>query len=190
MKKHILLIILVTLIAIGVAGRLTPHLPNATPITALIFATSIYFGRSFSLMIPLAVLLVTDLIIGFYDPMIMLSVYGSFALIALVSWCTRRNPGILSTGYSVLGSSILFFFVTNTAVWWFSPWYAKSFAGLLYCFELALPFLRNMMLGDLIYTPLILGGLYVLTRAAGAHIGTTVGVSHTDIRPQRSGSIS
>jgi len=165
MKKHTLLIAIVALIIIGVAGRLIPHLPNATPITALIFATSIYFGRTLSLLLPLAVLLLTDLIIGFYDPIIMLSVYGSFALIALLSWYTHKKPGILSTGYSVLGSSILFFITTNVAVWWFSPWYAKSFEGLLYCFELALPFLRNMMLGDLIYAPLILGGLFMATRA-------------------------
>jgi len=160
------LIALTALIGIGIAGRLLPHLPNATPITALIFASSIYFGRTFSFIIPFSVLLLTDLIIGFYDPMIMFSVYSSFAFIALVSWLSRTRPGILSTGYSVLGASLIFFIVTNTAVWWFSPWYAKSFAGLLYCFELALPFLRNMMLGDLVYTPLILVGLYALTRYA------------------------
>lgn len=160
MERRTLLIAAVALIGIGLAGRLLPHLPNATPVTALIFAGAFFFGRNISLLLPFAVLLLSDLIIGLYDPLIMLSVYGSFTLIAALSWLARKRPSILSVGYSVIGSSLLFYLSTNAAVWWFSPWYEKSFAGLLYSYELGLPFLRNMMLGDLIYTPLILGAMY------------------------------
>ncbi len=161
MNKKLVLLLILALIAVGIAGRLMPHIPNATPITALVFACSLYFGRRVSLLVPLSVMFLTDFIIGFYNPVIMLSVYGSFLLVILLSWWAQKNNSIIGIGYSVLASSVVFFIITNTTVWWFSPWYEKSFAGLLYCFELALPFLRNMMIGDLLYTPALLGCLYI-----------------------------
>jgi len=144
------------LMLIGIAGRLLPHLPNATPLTALAFTSSIYLGRKAAVLLPLAVLLMTDYLIGFYAPGMMLSVYGSFMMIALISLLVRKYKNILTFGYLLISSSLLFFLVTNTAVWWFSPWYEKSFAGLLYSYELGLPFFRNMFLGDLVYTTAIL----------------------------------
>lgn len=161
-NKKLFILLILGLIAVGMAGRLLPHLPNATPITALAFAGSLYFSRYISLLLPFGALLLSDLIIGFYNPALMLSVYGSLLFIVLLSWWAQKNRSVLGIGYSVLFSSVIFFLVTNTAVWWFSPWYQKSFAGLLYCFELALPFLRNMMVGDFIYTPVLLGALYAI----------------------------
>lgn len=164
MTTRTLFIAVSLLITIGVFGRLLPHLPNATPITAIIFGSSLFLGRRLSLVVPLAVLLLTDLIIGLYSLELMLAVYGSFALVILLSWWSKKRGDVLATGYTILSSSLLFYLITNTAVWWFSPWYEKSFAGLLYCFEIALPFFRNMLLGDMIYVPLVLGALYLVTR--------------------------
>lgn len=152
MSKRQLIIIVLSLVGFGVIMRLMPHMPNATPVTALAFVGSLYLGRKWAITLPLAVMLVADIFIGFYAWPIMLSVYGSFAFIGLWSWISRKYKKPLHLGGAVAGSSLMFFFITNGAVWAFSPWYEKSFTGLLFAYEMGLPFLRNMLVGDLVYT--------------------------------------
>lgn len=159
MNKNTIFITICILIAVGVLGRLLPHAPNATPITALALVGSMYFGRKGAMILPLGILFLTDLIIGFYSLGIMLSVYGSFFLIALASKWLQTHRSVFAVFYTIIGASLTFFLVTNTAVWWFSPWYEKSLSGLLYSYELGLPFLRNMFIGDMVYTYTLLGAL-------------------------------
>ena len=156
MKKEPILIAL-ALVGIGIAGRLMPHYPNATPITTLALAGKRYLGRRWSLTLPIVAMLASDFIIGFYNWRVMASVYGSFFLVGLLSWCLKKNSGPIAFGIVALVSSLLFFLVTNFAVWLLYPWYAKSFAGLIYCYTLGIPFLRNMIIGDLLYTSALLG---------------------------------
>jgi hypothetical protein len=153
------------LVGVGVVGRLLPHAPNATPITAVTFAARKQLGRAWAFVIPLAAMLLSDFVIGFYDWRVLLSVYGSFACIAILSQLMQKNSGLLAVGTLVVASSLLFFLITNGAVWLTSPWYAKSFAGLIYCYTLGLPFLRNMLLGDLAYTFVLLGAFNALAAA-------------------------
>ncbi|MCB9819267.1 hypothetical protein H6789_00960 [Candidatus Nomurabacteria bacterium] len=157
LNKNQVILIACSLILFGIIMRLMPHAPNATPIVALAFVGSLYLGRRWSIILPLMALLLSDLLIGFYDWRIMFSVYGSFALIGFLSWICRKYNSFLSTGVTVITGSLLFFLLTNTAVWLFSPWYEKSISGLLYAYELGLPFLRNMLTGDIVYTLVLIG---------------------------------
>ncbi|XKT74782.1 MAG: DUF6580 family putative transport protein [Patescibacteria group bacterium UBA2163] len=150
-QKHIILIA-GTLLILGVLLRLAPHMPNMTPITAIAFVGAMYLGRRWAIALPLLALLASDLLIGFYDWKIMASVYGSFALIACISWITRTHRNVVPVGLSLFASSVIFFIVTNGAVWALSPWYEKSVTGLFYAYELGLPFFRNMLIGDVLYT--------------------------------------
>lgn len=155
MKKRHLVIAIISLVVFGVLARLIPHAPNMTPIAAIAFTSSLYLGKRWAVILPLAALFLSDIFIGFYDWRIMLSVYGSFALVGGMSWIAEKYRSPLPVGLSVVGVSLLFFFITNGAVWLFSPWYEKSIAGLLYAYELGLPFLRNMFIGDVIYTAIL-----------------------------------
>ena len=155
MRKKFLIIC--GLIGLGLVGRLVPHLPNATPITAITIAGSKYVGRVSTILIPITTMMISDMVIGFYDWKILFSVYGSFILIGLLSLSTKKYPGIFPVGLLILIAPLLFFLVTNFTVWLFSPWYEKSIWGLLYCYQLGIPFLRNMFIGDLVYTSLLLG---------------------------------
>jgi hypothetical protein len=150
-KKNIIYVVCV-LILFGVIVRLLPHEPNMTPITAIAFVGSLYLGKKWALVMPLLILLFSDLLIGFYDWKIVLFVYGSFALIGMLSFVALKFRAVLPVGLLVIGSSILFFLITNMAVWAFSPWYEKTISGLLYSYELGLPFFRNMLIGDILYT--------------------------------------
>lgn len=152
MNRKNLIITVCLLIFFGIIVRLLPHAPNMTPITAIAFTASLYLGRKWTIVLPILALFLSDLLIGFYDWRIMISVYGSFALIGLLSFIVAKYRSLLPVGLSIVGASLLFFFITNGAVWAFSPWYEKSISGLLYSYELGLPFLRNMLIGDVLYT--------------------------------------
>ena len=155
------------LIALGVAGRLAPHLPNATPVTAITLAARRELGALWAYVVPLAAMIASDAAIGFYNWKILISVYGSFVLIAALSHFIRHASLGKAIFFAAL-SSVLFFIVTNSAVWLFSPWYDKSIEGLLYCYWLGLPFLRNMLLGDVLYAAGLLGA-FKLAGSVGRH---------------------
>ncbi len=133
-------------------ARLLPHAPNFAPVGALAIMAGTYLPKKHALFLPLAVMLVSDYFIGFYDIKIMLAVYFSFLLYVVMGsiFGKERKVGKL-TGSAFLGS-ILFFIITNFAVWAFSPWYSKDLSGLLLSYTLALPFFKNTLLGDLFYT--------------------------------------
>lgn len=153
---------ILSLIGVGVLGRLIPHIPNATPITAVTLTASKYLGRFSAILIPIVAMLVADAVIGFYDWRILISVYVSFLFISILGILARKYSNLLPTGLVLVIAPLLFFLVTNFSVWLLSPWYEKSIAGLLYCYTLGLPFLRNMFLGDIAYTAILFGAVGIL----------------------------
>lgn len=157
MTKQTKLIISVILVSLGVFCRLLPHLWNFAPIAAIALFAGVYLGRRYAVVLPVLAMLVGDLFIGFYDWKLMLMVYISFVLIGLLGTLIKKykSPETVVAGSIV--ASVIFFLATNWAVWQFSPWYAKSLAGLLQCYTLALPFFRNTMFGDLFYTSVLFG---------------------------------
>jgi hypothetical protein len=151
----------VILAAVGL--RLIPHLPNFTPIGAMALFGGVHLNRGYAILVPIAVLFLSDLFIGFYSPLVMVSVYGSFILTGLVGIWLRSRKTAKNVVLAAIFSSILFFLITNFAVW-LGGWYPRSFAGLIECYTLALPFFRNTLFGNLFYTGLLFGGYEVLLR--------------------------
>lgn len=153
-----MVIIAIALLILGIVTRLIPHAPNATALTAIALVASLYLGnRLLAFIIPAVALLVSDMFIGFYDWRIVTSVYISFLLGWMLVFFSKKKNKLSTTVISLAGSSLLFFIITNTAVWWFSPWYEKNIVGLLYSYELGLPFLRNMFVGDFVYSVVLIG---------------------------------
>lgn len=144
--------------------RLFPHAANATPIGALALFVGVYLPRRWGWLVPLSVLLVSDAWLGGYELPVMLSVYGSFALIALIAQMMRRLSPMHFVIVGPLVSSTLFFLVTNFAVWASTLWYAKNLAGLMTSYTLALPFWRNMLVGDILYTAVFFGIVTVMQK--------------------------
>lgn len=169
MHKNVLITAVCFLIIFGIIMRLLPHAPNMTPITAIAFVGGLYLGKKWAFALPLGTLLLSDLLLGTYDWRIMLSVYGAFACIGLFGLLAARYRAVLPVGLLVIGSSLLFFLITNAAVWAFSPWYAKDITGLMYAYELGLPFLRNMLLGDIIYTATLVGAFESIRLMYASH---------------------
>ncbi|MDP6570699.1 MAG: hypothetical protein QGF57_05610, partial [Candidatus Marinimicrobia bacterium] len=61
--------------------------------------------------------------------------------------------------------SLLFFIVTNFGVWFAGTFYAKTFAGLVQCFTMAIPFFANSLAGDIMYAALLFGGFALLKKS-------------------------
>lgn len=157
MTKQTKLIVSIILVALGVACRLLPHAWNFAPIAAIALFSGVYLGRRYAVLLPITAMLIGDLFIGFYELPLMLTVYGSYILIGLAGTLIKKHKSLETVIAGSLGASILFFLVTNWAVWQFSPWYAKSLAGLLQSYTLALPFFRNTLFSDLFYVAVLFG---------------------------------
>lgn len=147
--------------------RLLPHPANFTPVGALgLFAGA--HGRSrAALLVPLIALLAGDLLLGFYNPIIMAAVYGGFAVSVWIGHrFLRHSHASRRVAVSAVASSAAFFLLTNFACWLVGM-YPRTLAGLGSCYAMGLPFFRNTLAGDLLYTA-VLFGLYVLAQRRAA----------------------
>ncbi len=63
---------------------------------------------------------------------------------------------------AAVAGAVSFFVLTNFGVWALGTMYPKTLAGLEACFAAAIPFFRNMLVGDLFYTAVLFGGFYLL----------------------------
>ncbi len=153
-------IFILSVVIAGALFRLIPHWPNFTPIAAMALFGGTYFSKKYlAFLIPMAALFISDMILGFHSYMI--AVYLSFAVIVGFGFMLRNRVKIGSLLLASVGSSIVFFLITNFAVWIGSPFYPQNFAGLLESYTAGLPFLNNGILGDLFYNTLFFGAFYL-----------------------------
>ena len=154
---------LIAAIVTAAALRLVPHPPNFTPIGAMALFSGAYLGRrGLAFVAPLAALLLSDLVIGFYHGMV--TVYATVALITVIGSVALSRVSPIRVGAAALASSVLFFVITNFGMWLFSGFYPLTTAGLAACFVAAIPFFQNTVAGDLFYSALLFGGFAVLER--------------------------
>lgn len=154
-KKNILLITLVALIAL--AARLLPHVPNFSPMAAVMLFAGVYASSKKYLILPLIALFVSDLFLGFYKWEIMASVYGSLVVAGLLGLWLKSHKNILNIASLSLASALIFFLVTNFAVWYFGTWYSHNLAGLALAYSLAIPFFKSTLASNLVYSALLFG---------------------------------
>lgn len=145
------------LIVIGVILRLIPHPPNFAPISALALFGGAHINKKYALVVPLLAMFFSDMIIGFASFWVTLSVYLSFSIIGIMGLWLRKRKNITNTIGVTLTGSLLFFIITNFAVWIGTPWYGKNLFGLIKCYWMAIPFFKNTILGDLFYVGLMFG---------------------------------
>ncbi len=152
-----LLVVLAVTVRILSYYRILPLPVNFAPITAIALFGGIYLGRKYVILIPLAAMAISDYFIGFYQLGVLLAVWGSFVAVGLIGFYIRKRKNVANVIYATLGSSILFFVVTNFAVWAAAQWYPKTLAGLTQCYFMAIPFFRNTLLGDIFFVAVFFG---------------------------------
>lgn len=159
------LVVVAIIILLAAFSRLIPHLPNFTAVTAIaLFAGAQYGKRLEAFLIPIAALLLSDLVLGaFYEGFYW--IYIAFVLVVLLGTTIKQNS-IPSTFLTTIGASVLFFLISNFGVWLGSGFYSQDFIGLVACYTAAIPFFRNAFLGDLVYVAIIFGAFEIIKRQA------------------------
>jgi len=165
-KSNILLIIILSLIIL--AARLIPHAPNFSPLVAVMLFAGVYTTDKKYLFLPLVALFVSDIFIGFYKVEIMASVYAALIAASLIGQLLKKQKNIINIISGSLASALLFFLLTNWAVWFFGDWYAKDVGGLALSYTMAIPFFKNTIVSTMLYSGLLFsayeGVKYLLTQ--------------------------
>lgn len=154
--------------------RVANFIPNVAPLTAMALFAGAYYGRTtWAFILPLVARLVSDVLVNtlvynmafdgasFFSPD-MLLIYACYPLFTLVgNWVgLNRNVGKTIAGSTL--ATVLFFVISNYAVWQFGTMYPATAAGLTTCYTLALPFYQYTFLGDLAFTALFFGSYYAV----------------------------
>ena len=143
------------LLGLGIIGvltlsRLIPHPPNFTPILGMaVFSGAIINRRLIAYLIPLVAMLISDLYLGFHSGMPI--IYFSLALCVLIGTFIEARVTILNFVLGISVGVIVFYLITNFAVWYGSGMYDYTFSGLITCYVMALPFLQNTIVSSMIY---------------------------------------
>jgi hypothetical protein len=175
----LVLVIAACLLVIGF--RLAPYSVrgvNFVPAGAmLLFAGARLRPASFFLL-PFVPLLATDLYFFFVNHLAFPYVsYVGYAVYLAIGWFgLRRTTSPAAIGFLAIAGSVLFFLITNFGVWLdqaINPdiyaseplTYPPTLRGLLFCYEMALPFYRGTFSSDLLFTGVFFVAHSLLARA-------------------------
>jgi hypothetical protein len=139
-----------------------------SPVIAIaLFAGFIMKQKDMSFILPLLALFISDAVIQFLYSQDLFPYAGFYngqwknylILMAatLIGWTLKgRNYSSLLTG--AIAAPTVYFLVSNFMVWTGTSEavYAKSFSGLMTCYEAGLPFYRNSLVATLVFLPVIL----------------------------------
>lgn len=157
-KQNILAVGMIVLVAI--LSRLIPHPANFVPIGALFLFSGARISGKAKYIIPFVVMIISDLFLGFHATMPF--VYGALILAIFIGKYIKKtsfNPIFFS---SIL-SSILFFIITNFGVWAMEQMYTKDINGLINAYIMGIPFFRNTLFSDLLYSFILFYGFEYIT---------------------------
>ncbi|XOB41003.1 MAG: DUF6580 family putative transport protein [Candidatus Nealsonbacteria bacterium] len=153
------------------------HIPNFEAVTALSLLSGVFFRGFYSILIPLNIMFFSDFYFG--NSVIYLFTWSAFALIGIFGNILKRNSKHLhlkSTGLGIL--SVLFFYIWTNFGWWLtSNMYSMDLGGLIECYLMAIPFLKNQLLSVLLFVPgfsLIFSRAFIFLKKYGKELKTKI----------------
>lgn len=168
MNKRFL--ILAGLIIAAAISRLIPHPYNFAPIGAMsLFGAAYFSDKKLSFVLPLLAMFLSDLLINnilyasYYQSFTIFTpgflwIYSAIATIVIAGIFLLKKITFPRVLIGSLSASVIFFIISNLGVWIGNPIYPQTLAGLLICYEMAIPFFHNTVLGDLVYSGVLFGG--------------------------------
>lgn len=151
-------LIAVSLVTLAAASRVVPHPWNFTPMVALALLSGAGLGNVLAASALTVVAVVAgDLALGLFPYDGMGWVYGSMVLVTVGGRWLRGRRGLLLPPAAGLASGLVFFAVTNFGVWLSGGLYPRTALGLAACFTAAVPFYRNQLPADALFTALLFG---------------------------------
>ena len=171
-------LVLLLLVAIGVAGRVWQPTWSFTPTAAVTIFAGYYFAQwRLAVFVPLAILAISDGFLAAHDNLpVAIVVYTFLTLPVLLGrWLRASQQGDGSSkAYRAaqlflcgLLPATCFYLASNFAVWLFKSDYPQTIEGLAHCYLAALPFYRSMLAGDLFYGAVAVAVTAALTIGVG-----------------------
>ena len=182
-----LLLTFVLLIVSAALYRLIPSRPAgfAPQMAMALFGGAIIKDKLWAILLPIASLVVSDVLFellfnagltgthGFYQGQ--WAIYLTFVLVTFLGFAMKKVNVKNVALFSITGS-VIFFLLTNYITWKTGYGFARpqTWSGLMQCYVDALAFYRtaglipgffaNFVLGDLVWSAVLFGGHYLLTR--------------------------
>lgn len=162
-----------SIIAVTALTRVLHVVPNMAPVTALaVFGAWAFRDAKLAYIVPILAMIAGDAGLAIVTGDVSYAIHDTqlvvYACLLATTWISLRlknNETHTRRALSVLSGSVLFFLVTNFAVWLTSGMYEVSLSGLGQCFTLALPFFRNSLVSDVVYSALMFGALELAIRS-------------------------
>ena len=177
MLAYIFVIIALLFRALNVSG-LPLFVFHFTPVGASL----LYFGARQPrkrMWIPVAALALSDVLLNMHygqkftaDLPVTFVWYAAMILLGGVMLGKEAKP--LRIGAASLVASVSFYLVSNFMVW--AVWgdmYPRTLGGLVQCYVAALPFFRNTVASDLIFSAAFFGAAYLLKQNEGEAVDRT-----------------
>ncbi len=166
---------LTVLAILAAVSRLVPHWPNFTPMAAVaLFGAATFSKRWIGVVVAFGSLLLSDLLLhltyqpggwqpswGFYRGQWV--IYACLIPTLLLGFSIRERRSFPRIALATLANAVIFWVVTNFAVWANGSGlhYSKDLQGLLLCYEMAIPFFKNSLRGDVFYSTALFGSLAI-----------------------------
>jgi hypothetical protein len=142
------------LILAGILLRFAPHAPNFTPVAAIALFSGAYLNKRFAFIVPLLLMVISDMFLGLHN--VVAFTWGGFILVTFIGLWIKKHKNIFGIITSSMASSVIFYIISNFGVW-LMGWYPRNLSGLINCYVMGLPFLRDFTMATLFYTTIFVG---------------------------------
>lgn len=144
---------------------------NFTPVGAIALFGGTYFSDKWkAYLVPLLTLFISDIALDYiyFGKFIIfyggfLPVYISFAIMVLIGTYIKK-VNVANIALGSIASVLVHWLITDIDPWLRGTMYAKSFYGYGESLIAALPFEKNMLLGDLVFGLILFGGFELAKR--------------------------
>ena len=173
-KTSILIAVLLVVAAAISRVILYPH--NFSPMVGMaLFAGAIFTDKRMAFALPIFAMLLSDIMFevfniapGFWGWGQLVG-YGIFALITFLAFTLKKVNVLNVIGYSI-ASSVIFFVLSNLSFFLIDNpiyhTYTQNFNGFVNCYVFALPFFKNSLIADLVYSGVLFGSYYAIQNFA------------------------
>jgi hypothetical protein len=146
---------------LAVVFRFVPHVWNFT----LVGAALLFFGANRSrreMWVPVFLFAASDLVLtkfvnGFPVTFETFASSIYYALAVLIGTLLKDKVEVPRVVGASLAGSLIFFVISNFATWMTFDMYPHTFAGLVTCYVAAIPFFRNTLISDLVFSAAMFG---------------------------------
>jgi len=153
MKKKVLLALFFMFVAFG--ARLIPlKIPNVEFISSLIAFLILAFGLKVSLPAIFVLVLLSDFVISGKLQLWEVIVLSGWLAVIVTQWFLRGKRFLNIFLMEIIGT-LAFFFVTNSLFFFVFNIYPKTISGYFMCLVAGIPFLRNQMIGNGIFSYIV-----------------------------------